>query len=161
MNPDQVVSDSAKRAYAHGTQALAGLHYRLAELAAEGFITHELALDLQSQAREVHDWLYNGTLCAVRDYDLDDEYWDEADEVYSDGSPVRVRFRFNPLRRTTPARTTSTSWGTARCLSTPSARSASSTNHPTAAKGHESWGHPCSNCSRRLHRPSAVGIGSG
>jgi hypothetical protein len=96
MNPDHVVSDQAKEAYARGTQLLAGLSYQLAEVTGRGRIDHDTCMDLQRRVDRIWHWLYVGTLYATRDYDLPDELWDEADNTYSDGSPVRVRARFQP-----------------------------------------------------------------
>jgi hypothetical protein len=90
-------ADRAKEAYARGTQLLAKLHYTLAELAGAGTITHRTAMDLQHDLHAVWDELYSGTLSAVRNYDLPDDEWDDADNTYSGGSPVKVVFNEGSL----------------------------------------------------------------
>jgi hypothetical protein len=90
------IGDEAKWCYAHGTRALAELHYRIAELADAGAMSDDIALNLQQRLNDVWHWLYFGTLCTTRDYRLDDEDWDHDDLTYSDGRPVRVRTRVQP-----------------------------------------------------------------
>jgi hypothetical protein len=100
ITPDDMrraIGDEAKWCYAHGTRALAELQYRIAELATRGTISHDDGIDLQSRLYDVWLWLYGGTLCATRNYELDDEDWDHDDLTYSDGRPVRVRTRVQPL----------------------------------------------------------------
>jgi hypothetical protein len=93
----QAIGDQAKEGYHRATQHLAGLHYRLAGMAAAGDLDHRTAMDLQHELHEVWQWLYHGTLSAVRDYNTPgDDHWDHDDEHYSDGTSCRTRVRVGP-----------------------------------------------------------------
>ncbi len=97
LNPDvNDIADRAKNAYAVGTQALAALQYRLAELAGTGKLDPAESMSLQTQVVYLWETLYSGTVWAVRDESTDDSTWDEADNTYSDGRPVMLQIRVEP-----------------------------------------------------------------
>jgi hypothetical protein len=97
VNPNvNDIADRAKHAYATGTQVLAGLQYRLGELAGTGRLDPEESMSLQDELVRVWESLYFGTVYAVRDEDTDDATWDEADNTYSDGRPVMIQSRIEP-----------------------------------------------------------------
>jgi len=97
VNPDvNDIADQAKYAYATGTQALAALQYRLAELAGSGRIDPDESMRLQFGLASVWESLYWGTLCAARDEDTDDATWDEDGNTYSDGRTVMTQIRIEP-----------------------------------------------------------------
>lgn len=94
VNPDvHDIADSAKYGYATGTQDLASMQYRLAELAGTGLLDPDEAMRLQEGLLSIWDSLYFGTLCAVRDEDADDGTWDDVDNIYSDGRRVVTKVR--------------------------------------------------------------------
>jgi hypothetical protein len=93
VNPNvHVIADHAKHAYYTCTRILADVHYRLAELAGTGQLDAAESMRLQDDLFFVWQELYSGTLCAVRDEDTDD-YWYEADNTYSDGRQVMTQIR--------------------------------------------------------------------
>jgi hypothetical protein len=97
VNPDlHDIADRAKHAYATGTQVLAVMQYRLAELAGTGRLDPDESMSLQHDLVSIWEALYSGTVCAVRDADTDDSTWDEADNTYSDGRPVMIQIRIEP-----------------------------------------------------------------
>lgn len=97
VNPDvHDIADQAKHAYATGTQVLADLQYRLAELAGTGRIDPDESMSLQFGLASVWESLYWGTLCAVRDEDTDEATWDEDGNTYSDGRTVMTQIRIEP-----------------------------------------------------------------
>jgi hypothetical protein len=90
-NPDSdAAADQAKHAYAMGTQRLAALQHRLADLAGTGQIHPKLSLELQFDLENIWEWLYAGTVCAVRDERVPDDRWNDLDNTYSDGSAVAI-----------------------------------------------------------------------
>jgi hypothetical protein len=98
VNPNvNDMADRAKHGYATGTQMLAALQYRLAELAGTGQLDPEMSMSLQEMVFRSWEGLYSGTVCAVRDWDTDDCTWDEADNTYSDGRPVMIQIRIEPM----------------------------------------------------------------
>jgi hypothetical protein len=98
VNPNvHDIADRAKYEYATGTQVLAALHYRLAELAGTGRIDPDESMSLQRELHRVWEALYFGTVYAVRDMDTDDWTWAEADNTYSDGRTVMTQIRIEPL----------------------------------------------------------------
>lgn len=98
LNPNvDDIADWAKHWFAHGTSDLATLQYRLGELAGSGKLDREESMRLQECAVSIWEALYEGTLCAVRDQDAPDSTWDEADNTYSDGRPVLVQVRIEPV----------------------------------------------------------------
>jgi hypothetical protein len=97
VNPNvHDIADRAKHEYATGTQVLAALHYRLAELAGTGRIDPDESKSLQRELHRVWEALYFGTVYAVRDEDTDDWTWAEADNTYSDGRTVMTQIRIEP-----------------------------------------------------------------
>lgn len=92
VNPDvNDIADRAKFAYATGTKALAGIQYRLGELAGTGRLDPEESMSLQEHIHSIWEALYSGTAGAVRDWD--DPMLDRADNTYSDGRPVVTQIR--------------------------------------------------------------------
>ena len=85
--PDNI-ADQAKYHYAAGTQMLAAMQYRLAELAGTGKLDPDESKDLQHRLVSIWGHLYSGTTSAVRDWATDDSTWDWADNTYSDGTEV-------------------------------------------------------------------------
>ena len=101
VNPDvHDIADRAKHAYATGTQLLAAMQYRLAELAGTGRLDPGELMHLQENLFHVWEKLYFGTLCAVRDEDIDDCTWDEAGTTYSDSRQLRIQIRIEPQEST-------------------------------------------------------------
>jgi hypothetical protein len=97
INPDtNDIADRAKHGYATGAQQLAGMQYRLAELAGTGRLDPEESRSLQRNLVAIWEALYSGTVYAVRDEDTDDDTWDEADNTYSDGRQVMIQIRIEP-----------------------------------------------------------------
>ncbi len=90
-------ADQAKYSYAATTSKLADLQYRLGELAAAGRLDAEESKRLQDSVVQIWELLYAGTLGAVRDEDTPDDTWDTQDNTYSDGRPVLVQSRIEPL----------------------------------------------------------------
>jgi hypothetical protein len=90
------IADRAKHRYATGTQMLAALQYRLAELAGTGQLDPDVSMSLQEEVVRIWEALYFGTVCAVRDWDTDDCTWDDADNTYSDGRQVMTQIRIAP-----------------------------------------------------------------
>ena len=90
------IADQAKYRYATGTKLLAAMQYRLAELAGTGRLDPDESMSLQHELVSVWEALYFGTACAVRDWDTDDDTWDEADNTYSDGRQVMMQIRIEP-----------------------------------------------------------------
>lgn len=94
VNPDvHDIADRAKYGYATGTQDLASMQYRLAELAGTGLLAPDESMRLQEGLLSIWDSLYFGTLCAVRDEYADDGTWDDVDNIYSDGRRVVTKVR--------------------------------------------------------------------
>jgi hypothetical protein len=97
VNPNvHDIADRAKYGYAAAAQRLAAVQYRLAELAGTGRLDADESMRLQTSLAQVGEQLYLGTVCAVRDEDTDDCTWDEADNTYSDGRPVKVQLWIEP-----------------------------------------------------------------
>jgi hypothetical protein len=91
-NPDvDDIADRAKHADAAGTQLLAEVSFRLAELAGTGALDPDESMCLQSVLQAIGQELYYGTLCAVRDGGTPDHTWSETDNTYSDGRQVITR----------------------------------------------------------------------
>jgi hypothetical protein len=97
VNPNvDNIADRAKHGYAAAMRLLAALQYRLAELAGTGRLDADESMRLQTSLAQVGEELYLGTLCAERDENTDDRTWDEADNTYSDGRPVKVQIWIEP-----------------------------------------------------------------
>jgi hypothetical protein len=98
VNPDShKIADWAKYHYATGSQKLANIQYRLAELAGTGQLDPKESLRLQFDLAAAWEDLYAGTVCAVRDENTPDETWDEADNTYSRAHAVKTTNRVEPL----------------------------------------------------------------
>lgn len=92
------IADCAKYNYAFGVTELAALQRRLAALTAAGGLDPEESRKLQEQALNVWYALYFGTVVAVRGSDdPPDGFHDAGDNVYSDGRPVLVISRIEPV----------------------------------------------------------------
>lgn len=93
------IADHAKQAFANGTEIIALMQYRLAELAGIGQLDSKESKDLQWSLVELYEVLYGGTLCAVRDWTTPDWTWDETDNTYSDGRQVINQVRIEPWEK--------------------------------------------------------------
>lgn len=94
VNPDvHEIADRAKFGYARATQELASVQHHLTELAGTGQLDHEESMRLQHSLVLIWEALYDGTLCAVRDYSTSRHSWAEHDNTYSDGGLVVRRYR--------------------------------------------------------------------
>jgi hypothetical protein len=98
VNPDvNAIADEAKYAFAVGTQLIASVQYRLGELAGTGRLDPEESFRIQEVLCGLWRVLEGGTLCAVRDYELDARSLLETDNAYSDGRAVKTTVRIEPL----------------------------------------------------------------
>jgi hypothetical protein len=106
VNPDvSDIADRAKHAYAAGTQLLAAMQYRLAELAGLGLLAPDESMSLQENLVEIWGHLYCGTVWAVRDEEDDGDEEEDyhaptgvaADNTYHDGRTVMVQTRIEPV----------------------------------------------------------------
>jgi hypothetical protein len=98
VNPDvNSIANQAKHSYAEGSQLLAAIQYRLGELAGTGQLDPEESKRLQSNLVGVWEYLYQGTLCAVRDESTDDNTWDQVDNTLADGRVVKTMIRIEPV----------------------------------------------------------------
>lgn len=95
------IADGAKYAYARGTQVIAEMQYRLAELAGIGQLDADESMSLQTSLVRIWEELYDGTLCNVRDESTPDWTWDETDNTYSDGRKVITQVRIEPWEDST------------------------------------------------------------
>jgi hypothetical protein len=94
INPDiNHIADRAKHGYALGTRLLAAVQYRLATLAGTGRLDPGESMRLQHVLYDIWFALYSGTTSAVREEDTNDDTWDEADNIYSDGRTVMTQIR--------------------------------------------------------------------
>jgi hypothetical protein len=91
------IADSMKYAFATATMKLAGVQYRLAELAGMGNLERDESDSLQQEIVGIWEDVYAGTLCAVRDEDADESVQDQADNTYSDGREVRIKIQIEPF----------------------------------------------------------------
>jgi hypothetical protein len=88
------IADYAKYVYAVGTRDIAGLQFRLAELAHTGRLVFKEHERLQwDHCVPTWEALYIGTLSAVADQSTWDGAWAWYDNTYSDGRQVMVQAR--------------------------------------------------------------------
>jgi hypothetical protein len=97
VNPDvNDVADRAKYWYARARLSLAAMQYRIAELAGTSRLHPDESENLQRELIDIYWSLHFGTVDAVfnEDYLADEE---EAHNTYSDGRPVMLQTRIEPL----------------------------------------------------------------